>query len=149
MASRARFGRVSARASLASSLRGPATVCSNRHLVRGGRQHDDAQEENTMTSRQSRLSSELNRRGFLTSMASAALVSSGPSALNAQPQPRRFAIREDRFGRMFPSLPPFFRENSRRLQDAMRSIGERHGMLDADDDLGDGGRQAAIDLIAN
>ena len=80
-------------------------------------------------------------------MASAVVVSSVPSALTAQPSSRRFAIREDRFGRMFPGLDPFFRENNRRLQEAMKEIGEPGGLLDAGDELGDGGKQAAIDLI--
>ena len=91
----------------------------------------------------------LSRRGFLISAASAAVASSIPSALTAQPSNRRFTIREDRFGRMFPGLEPFFRENSQRLQAAMRDIGKPHGMLDANDRLGDGGRQAAIDLIVD
>jgi hypothetical protein len=77
-------------------------------------------------------------------------VASGvPGVLRAQPSSRRFVIREDRFGRMFPGLEPFFRENSRRLQEALRDIGKPGGILDAEDELGDGGRQAAIDLIVN
>jgi len=58
-------------------------------------------------------------------------------------------IHEDRFGRMFPGVEPFFRENSPRLQEALRDIGKREGMLDALDELADGGKQAAIDLIVN
>jgi hypothetical protein len=50
---------------------------------------------------------------------------------------------------MFPDIEPFFRENSRRLQEALRDIGKPGGILDAEDELGDGGRQAAIDLIVN
>jgi hypothetical protein len=80
--------------------------------------------------------SPLSRRGFLSSVASAAVVASLPGVLTAQTRPRRFVIREDRFGRMFPELDPFFRENSRRLQDAMMAIGQRGGMLDAQDELG-------------
>jgi hypothetical protein len=73
-----------------------------------------------------------------------------PRTLTAQPQKssKRFVIREDRFGRMFPDLKPFFKENSDKLQSAMMAIGQRGGMLDAEDELGDGGPQAAIDLIA-
>ena len=90
----------------------------------------------------------ISRRGFLSSVASAVVVSSVPGAVGAQqPSSRRFAIREDRFGRMFPGLEPFFRDNSRRLQEAMKEIGEPGGLLDAGDELGDGGKQAAIDLI--
>lgn len=93
-------------------------------------------------------SSPLTRRRFLASAATAAVASGLPRALTAQPS-RRFVIREDRFGRMFPGLEPFFRENSPRLQEALRDIGKPHGMLDALDELGDGGKQAAINLIVD
>ena len=62
---------------------------------------------------------------------------------------RRFVIREDRFGRMFPDLPPFFRENSPRLRAALQDIGKLGGRLDARDQLGDGGEAAAIALIVD
>jgi Animal haem peroxidase len=93
--------------------------------------------------------SPLSRRRFLASVATAAVASGVPGVLRAQPSRRRFVIREDRFGRMFPGLEPFFRENSRRLQEALRDIGKPGGILDAEDELGDGGRQAALDLIVN
>ena len=54
-------------------------------------------------------SSPLTRRRFLASAATAAVASGLPRALTAQPVRRRFVIREDRFGRMFPGLEPFFR----------------------------------------
>jgi Animal haem peroxidase len=91
----------------------------------------------------------LSRRRFLASLATAAVASGVPSVLRAQPSRRRFVIREDRFGRMFPGIEPFFRDNSRRLQAALLDIGKPGGILDAEDELGDGGRQAAIDLIVN
>jgi hypothetical protein len=50
---------------------------------------------------------------------------------------------------MFPDLDPFFRENTRRLQDALKDIGKLGGRLDARDQLGDGGEQAAINLIVD
>ena len=50
---------------------------------------------------------------------------------------------------MFPGLEPFFRENSPRLQAALQDIGKPGGMLDAQDELGDGGKQAAINLIVD
>jgi hypothetical protein len=92
---------------------------------------------------------QLSRRRFLASIATAAVASGVPSVLRAQPSRRRFVIREDRFGRMFPDIEPFFRENSRHLQEALLDIGKPDGILDARDELGDGGRQAAIDLIVN
>src|SRR5512145_2985462 len=95
----------------------------------------------------------VSRRRFLGGLGAAAVATGAaggflPRPAQAQFQPR-FVIREDRFGRMFPELPPFFRENSRRLQDALKDIGKVGGILDADDELGDGGEQAAIDLIVN
>jgi hypothetical protein len=50
---------------------------------------------------------------------------------------------------MFPNLNPFFRENTPALQAAMRDIGRPGGVLDARDELGDGGEAAAIALIVN
>jgi hypothetical protein len=94
-------------------------------------------------------SSSLSRRRFLASAAGAAVAAGLPRGLTAQPGGRRFVIREDRFGRMFPDIPPFFRENSPRLQEALRDIGKKGGMLDANDQLGDGGKAAAIALIAD
>jgi hypothetical protein len=83
-------------------------------------------------------------------------VASGASstllARTAQAQltpPRRFVIREDRFGRLFPNLDPFFRENSPRLRAALQDIGKVGGILDARDELGDGGKAAAIALIVD
>ncbi len=90
----------------------------------------------------------LSRRTFLSSAAAAAVASSMPTVAPAQ-QPRRFVIREDRFGRMFPQLDPFFRENSSRLRDAMRDIGKPGGILDARDNLGAGDEAAAIALIVD
>ena len=68
----------------------------------------------------------------------------------AQAQRQRFVrIREDRFGRMFPNLDPFFRENTPALQAALRDIGKPGGILDARDELGDGDEAAASALIVN
>jgi hypothetical protein len=96
----------------------------------------------------------VDRRGFLRTLGAAALASSAASTLRArgaeaQATSRGFAIREDRFGRMFPGLDPFFRENSSRLRAAMQDIGKVGGILDARDQLGDGGEAAAIALIAD
>jgi hypothetical protein len=95
--------------------------------------------------------SELTRRKFLASVASVAAVSSVPSAFAQRRSSfgSRFVIREDRFGRMFPDLDPFFRDNGPKLQAAMRDIGKVGGLLDAQDELGDGGKAAAIALIVN
>ena len=56
----------------------------------------------------------ITRRHFLGALGAGAIASSTSSLLaspaaHAQHQRRRFVIREDRFGRMFPELPPFAR----------------------------------------
>jgi hypothetical protein len=99
-------------------------------------------------------SASISRRRFLGGLGVAALATSAPSAFlvngaQAQTHSRRFVIREDRFGRLFPDLPPFFRKNSPRLRAALRDIGRPGGMLDARDELGDGGEAAAIALIVD
>jgi hypothetical protein len=97
----------------------------------------------------------IGRRRFLATLGSGALVASDAVARRVQPthaQPsagRRFVMREDRFGRMFPSLDPFFRENSERLRAALQDIGKVGGLMDARDQLGDGGKAAAIALIVD
>jgi hypothetical protein len=50
---------------------------------------------------------------------------------------------------MFPELPPFFERNTSNLRNALIDIGKLGGRMDAKDQLGDGGEQAAIDLIVN
>jgi hypothetical protein len=90
----------------------------------------------------------LSRRTFLRSTA-LGLVASRASGLvgstaAAQSRPPRFVIREDRFGRMFPGLPPFA-ESSRRLQAALMDLGKPGGALDANDDL----KRGPVDLIVD
>jgi hypothetical protein len=85
--------------------------------------------------------------GAVTSSATTALLVRGATAQTVRR--RRFVVSEDRFGRIFPQLDPFFRENTPRLKAALEDIGKRGGMLDARDELGDGGKAAAIALIAN
>ena len=47
-------------------------------------------------------------------------------------------IREDRFGRIFPDLPPFFTAVTDELKAAMLEIGRPGGLLDIKDDLSQG-----------
>lgn len=54
-------------------------------------------------------------------------------AANAQTQ-ASFVIREDRFGRIFPGLPPFAAPTPQ-LAAAMMEIGKPGGMMDAKDAL--------------
>src|SRR6266550_1358934 len=95
-------------------------------------------------------SSPIGRRHFLGALGAGALASSAPSVFllriaHAQPvRPRRFVIREDRFGRIFPGLPPFATP-SPRLEAALRDIGKPGGLLDAKDDLLAGPVQLIVD----
>jgi hypothetical protein len=97
----------------------------------------------------------VSRRQFLAGIGGSIAVSSASSTLLARVaaaqsvRPRRFVISEDRFGRMFPDLDPFFRDNSSRLQAALKDIGKLGGILDARDELGNGGKQAAVALIVD
>jgi hypothetical protein len=100
--------------------------------------------------------SSISRRHFLGSLGAGALVSSAPGALflpaaHAQrsARPRRFVIREDRFGRIFPQLDPFHPEASPRLLAALREIGEPGGMLDAQDALDKGPVALIVDPTLN
>ncbi|GAB3337116.1 heme peroxidase family protein [Larkinella ripae] len=49
-----------------------------------------------------------------------------------------------KFGRMFPSLPPFA-QDSQKVRDALKDIGKKGGLMDAKDDL----TQNPADLITN
>jgi hypothetical protein len=96
----------------------------------------------------------ISRRYFLRALGAGALASCASTTLlgrvaQAQPTTRRFVIREDRFGRLFPNPDPFFRENSARLQATLQDIGKVGGILDAKDQLGDGGKAAAMALIVD
>jgi heme peroxidase len=88
--------------------------------------------------------SRLSRRRFLRALGVGALASSPSGVLlrrtahAQQSRPRRFVIREDRFGRIFPELDPFYPEASPRLLAALREIGAPGGMLDAKDSLDKG-----------
>ena len=98
----------------------------------------------------------ISRRRFLGALGATAVTSWTSSALllrtadaQAPPRPRRFVIREDRFGRMFPELPPFFRETSPRLLAAMREIGAPGGPMDARDALDRGPIALITDAALN
>ncbi len=99
----------------------------------------------------------ISRRYFLGALGAGTVASSAASSLfprvaladHERSSGSRFVrLREDRFGRMFPDLPPFFKDNTRRLRNALMEIGKPGGIMDARDELGDGGEQAAINLIA-
>ena len=61
---------------------------------------------------------------------------------------RRFVLREDRFGRIFPQLPPFA-EPSQKLSEALLEIGKPGGIMDANDDLAAGPVALIVDPALN
>jgi hypothetical protein len=63
-------------------------------------------------------------------------------------QGRRFVIREDRFGRMFPDLPPFA-QASPKLSAALMEMGKPGGILDAKDNLAAGPVALIVDPALN
>jgi hypothetical protein len=90
------------------------------------------------------------RRGFLGGIGTGAIGAAGtvaiPEHVNAQQSPDRFGdprgdirneTRPDRFSRMFGQLPSFA-DNGLRVQSALRELGKKGGLLDANDDLAAG-----------
>jgi hypothetical protein len=84
-----------------------------------------------------------DRRRFLKSLASAAVTVGAGSFLNISSVLAR-DTRPDRFGRLFPHLPPFA-EPSERLTQALLEMGRPGGMMDANDALARG----PVDLITD
>ena len=83
----------------------------------------------------------LKRRELLKALASGVLLGStgllGMRAARAQHGGRRFFLREDSFGRIFPRLEPFA-QPSAALTAALVDIGKPGGILDAKDNLAAG-----------
>jgi hypothetical protein len=96
---------------------------------------------------------DLSRRYFLGALGVGAVTSSCPllvqTAHAESHRPRRFVIREDRFGRMFPQLEAFFDDVSPRLLGALREMGEPGGMMDAGDALDRGPVALIVDPALN
>jgi Animal haem peroxidase len=97
----------------------------------------------------------LSRRKFLGVIGKGAAVLGLPSVLGVNaargaqpPQQRRFVIREDRFGRIFPELPPFA-ETSDQLSAALMELGKPGGILDAKDNLSAGPVALIVDPTLN
>ncbi|MBO0870331.1 MAG: twin-arginine translocation signal domain-containing protein [Micromonosporaceae bacterium] len=91
--------------------------------------------------------SPLSRRRFLGGVGATA---AGAVAAGAVPaitggDPAAAATPSNRFGRIFPSLPPFFNQVDDRLLAALRDMGKPGGLLDAKDNLAAG----PVQLIAD
>src|SRR5262245_46911234 len=112
--------------------------------------HLTIEKEHTMSTEQSKQSGRVSRREFLRALGIGMVVSGTSSVLPgratyAKPaRQRRFVIQEDRFGRLFPELPPFA-EASPQLEAALLELGKPGGLLDAQDDLDRG----PVDLIVD
>jgi hypothetical protein len=93
-------------------------------------------------------SARISRRTFVAGIGTGAVMAATSSlpvaGVLAQSRPRQFVLREDRFGRIFPNLPPFA-EASPALDAALRDIGKPGGMLDARDKLLAGPVQLIVD----
>jgi hypothetical protein len=99
--------------------------------------------------------SSISRRKFLRSVGTAAAALYAPTVLGKRAahaqqanDPRRFVIREDRFGRMFPDLPPFA-QPSNKLSQALLEIGKPGGIMDANDKLSAGPTALIVDATLN
>lgn len=96
-----------------------------------------------------------SRRRFLGALGTGAAALCLPSVLRADERAaasadagRRFVLREDRFGRMFPELPPFAAPSDR-LAAALLEIGKPGGILDAKDNLAAGPAALIVDPTLN
>ena len=96
----------------------------------------------------------ISRRKFLEAIGTGVVALGMPNALAvrtahaAQQGQRRYVIREDRFGRIFPQLPPFA-ESSPELKAALLEIGKPGGILDAKDNLSAGPVALIVDPALN
>jgi hypothetical protein len=92
----------------------------------------------------------VSRRGFLTGVGTAAgaagavVLGPAPAAAQLLHQQTTTATRPDRFSRLFDRLPSFA-EPTPSVQAALREMGQKGGLLDAQDPLGEG----PIRLITN
>lgn len=101
-------------------------------------------------------SNSMTRRNFLGILGTGAAAICVPAAVRfnsaqaaeAAPAARRFVISEDRFGRIFPQLPPFATASDQ-LSAALLEIGKPGGILDAKDNLAAGAAALIVDPALN
>jgi hypothetical protein len=84
-----------------------------------------------------------DRRSFLKSFAATAVTAGASTFMNISAVLAR-ETRPDRFGRMFPNLPPFA-EPTERVMHALLEVGRPGGMMDANDAL----ERGPVDLIVD
>jgi len=90
-----------------------------------------------------------DRRKFLGAVGSG-LALSGAGLLGVREAlAQRFVLREDKFGRLFPRLDPFFYRASDALNRALLEIGKPGGVLDANDNLAAGPVALIVDPALN
>lgn len=101
----------------------------------------------TSERRRARAQAQLSRRQFLggIGLGAAGAVTLGTGAAQAQAQNQPAATPADRFGRMFPGLPPFLTEIDQRRRDALIDMGRPGGIMDAGDNLAAGPVELIID----
>jgi hypothetical protein len=105
------------------------------------------------TERDERTSRRYGRRNFLAAVGTGAAgaVAAGTGTAAAQtrpPPPSPGGTPSDRFGRMFPQLPPFA-DATPQVQAALREIGRAGGILDAKDALDRGPTALIVDPALN
>ena len=104
-----------------------------------------------MSTEQNKQFGRISRREFLRALGIGMVVSGtssvlpGCAAYAQQAAQRRFVLQADRFGRLFPDLPPFA-DASPQLEAALLELGKPGGILDAQDALERGPKDLIVDL---
>ena len=92
----------------------------------------------------------IDRRKFLGALGSGAVALGGSSLFGiGDALAQHFVLREDKFGRMFPRLDPFFDRATNALNAALLEIGKPGGILDANDNLAAGPVALIVDPALN
>ncbi|HKE83626.1 MAG TPA: heme peroxidase family protein, partial [Vicinamibacterales bacterium] len=79
----------------------------------------------------------VSRRRFIQSVSAGAVATAAIAGGVIRPVRAANAIPVNRFGRMFPTLPSFASQ-SKKMEQALMALGEKGGLLDANDDLAAG-----------
>ena len=82
-------------------------------------------------------SNHVSRRSFIQSVSAGAVATAAIAGGVIRPVQAANAIPVNRFGRMFPTLPSFASQ-SKKMEQALMALGEKGGLLDANDNLAAG-----------